>query len=187
MAIVPTSNTLTPFVITMVLAYLVSLAKTVNASLNLAYHDSMADPTFPARFSTANNMLNNTVTNLFQQYTAAKNAGSGLSNQNSGLQGEVVQLGAKLAAIKKEADTYDREFLDRSADRKPRGFFSSRGISTFQDWILLIFYIAYGAICASLVIYAIGRPGGTFQEAFTVLLVSVVVGVMMSAVILRFV
>lgn len=171
----------------MALACRISLAKTVDASLNLAYHDSMADPTFPARFSTANNMLNNTTTNLFQQYTAAKNAGSALSNQNSGLQGEVVQLGAKLAAVKKEADTYDREFLDRSADRKPPGFFSSRGITTFQDWILLIFYIAYGAICASLVIYAMTRPGGTFQEAFTVLLVSVVVGVMMSAVILRFV
>jgi len=171
----------------MALAYRISLAKTVNASLNLVYHDSMADPTFPARFSTANNMLNNTTTNLFQQYTAAKNAGTALSNQNSGLQAEVVQLGAKLAAIKKEADTYDREFLDRSADKKPPGFFSSRGISTFQDWILLIFYIAYAAICASLVIYAVTRPGGTFQEAFTVLLVSVVVGVMMSAVILRFV
>jgi hypothetical protein len=147
----------------------------------------MADPTFPARFLTANNMLNNTTTNLFQQYTAVKNAGSALTAQNSGLQAEVAQLGAKLASIKKEADTYDREFLDRTADKKPLGVFRSRGITTFQDWILLIFFVAYGAICASLAIYGMRREGGGLTEGFMVILVSVTVGIMMSAVILRFV
>jgi hypothetical protein len=147
----------------------------------------MADPTFPARFLTANTTLNNTTTNLFQQYMAAKNAGSALTSQNTGLQAEVTQLGAKLSAIKKEADTYDREFLDRSADKKPLGIFPSRGITTFQDWILLIFFVAYGAICASLAIYGMRREGGGLREGFMVILISVIVGVMMSAVILRFV
>jgi hypothetical protein len=147
----------------------------------------MADPTFPARFLTANTMLNNTTTTLFQQYMDAKNAASALTSQNTGLQAQVTQLGAKLASIKKEADTYDREFLDRTADKKPLGVFRSRGITTFQDWILLIFFIAYGAICASLAIYAMRREGGGLREGFMVILVSVIVGIMMSAVILRFV
>jgi hypothetical protein len=112
----------------------------------------MGDTSFPARFATANTMLNNTTTNLFNQHTVAKNASTALSTQNTTLQAEVATLRAKLANIKKMGDTYDREFLDRSAGKNMGGPFRRIGIITLQDWLLFIFFLCYALMTISITI-----------------------------------
>ena len=64
----------------------------------------MGDQSFPAKYTTAQNMLNTTTTNLFQQYVAAQTAGASLSSQNTGLQAQVLSLKSKLANIKKSEE-----------------------------------------------------------------------------------
>jgi hypothetical protein len=145
----------------------------------------MADTSFPARFATANGMLNNTATNLFNQYTIAKNASGALSTQNTALQAEVETLRAKLANIKKMGDTYDREFLDRSAGKKAIGPFRRIGIITLQDWLLFIFFLCYAAVSISIILYAAAHY--SLAMAGLVLIISFIIGVMMSAVMIRFI
>lgn len=155
--------------------------------LKIAFNVSMADPSFPARYSTALAMLNTTTTNLFQQYTAAQTAGSSLTGQNTQLQAQVESLNAKLANIKKTGETYDREFIDRSAGKGSVGFARLRGISTLQDWLLLIFFVSYAIICICILFYTVAASQEKLFAGVMVLTTSVIFGVMMSAVIMRFI
>ena len=145
----------------------------------------MADPSFPARYTTATDMLNNTTTNLFNQYTIAQTASGALTRQNTQLQAEVESLSAKLAQIKTAGDTYDREFLDRSAGKNNQGVFRRNGITTLQDWLFLIFFISYAVICIGFSIFVAGQSGIAYGAIS--LAVSVIIGIMMSAVMMRFV
>lgn len=145
----------------------------------------MADPSFPARYSTATDMLNNTTTNLFNQYTIAQTASGALTGQNTKLQAEVESLSAKLAHIKMAGDTYDREFLDRSAGKRNDGVLRRYGVSTLQDWLFFIFFISYAVITITFTAYVLDENGIGYAAISAI--VSLIIGVMMSAVMMRFV
>ena len=148
---------------------------------------SMGDTTFPARYTTTKGMLDTTATNLFQQYTAGQTASASLMSQSSVLKAELDSLNTKLANIKKAGDTYDREFIDRSAGKNNMGFFRRRGITTLQDWLLFFFFLSYAIICIMVIVYSTAM---STQKALTfgmTLSLSLIVGVMMSAVVMRFI
>jgi Flp pilus assembly protein TadB len=148
---------------------------------------SMGDTTFPARYTTTKGMLDTTVTNLFQQYKAGQTASASLTNQSSVLKAELDSLNTKLTNIKKTGDTYDREFIDRSAGKNNMGFFRRRGITTLQDWLLFFFFLSYAIICIIVIVYSTAM---STQKALTfgmTFFLSLVVGVMMSAVVMRFI
>lgn len=132
-------------------------------------------------------MLNTTTTNLFGQYTDAQTASSSLTGQNTQLQAEVESLNAKLANIKKTGDTYDREFLDRSAGRTNHSAMRRMGISTLQDWLFLIFFLAYAIISICIFLYTLSASNYNLFSSGAVLVVSVIIGIMMTAVMMRFV
>jgi len=161
--------------------------ETVRWHLKLVLNGSMGDQPFPAKYTTAQNMLNTTTTNLFQQYVAAQNAGNSLTSQNTGLQANVLSLKSKLANIKKSGDTYDREFLDRSAKPAGQGIFRKRGITTLQDWLLFLFFLSYAIISLSILIFTVMVSREKLYAGLMVFIVTSVLGVMMSAVIMRFV
>lgn len=164
------------------------LQKTVRrGSLNLTYDDSMGDQTFPARYTTALNMLNTTTTNLYTQYVSAQTIGDNLTKQKSELQTQVTSLNAKLATINKTGDTYDREFLDRSPTNTKRGFFNRNGISTLQDWLLFMFFISYVIICITILVFTVMASRYKVYAGCMVFIISIIFGVMMSAVIMRFI
>ena len=144
----------------------------------------MADPSFPARYSTATDMLNNTTTHLFNQYTVAQTASGALRNQNKALQSEVESLSTKLSHIKMAGDTYDREFLDRSAGKQD-GVLRRYGLTTLQDWLFFIFFLAYAIIAFSFIGYTVSQSG--IAVGAIVAAVTLIIGVMMSAVMMRFV
>ena len=146
----------------------------------------MGDQPFPAKYTTAQNMLNTTATTLFQQYVTAQNAGTSLTSQNTVLQSQVLSLKSKLANIKKSGDTYDREFLDRSGKPANQGIFSKRGITTLQDWLFFLFFLSYAIISISILIFTVMISREKIYAGTMVFIVTAVVGVMISATIMRF-
>ena len=83
------------------------------------------------------------------------------------------------------AETYDREFLDRSAGSSWR-FFQRFGISTLQDWLVMILYVLYLIICITLFIIAVKVSPQKILAGVTILLVSIFFGLMITGLILRF-
>jgi ribosome-binding ATPase YchF (GTP1/OBG family) len=81
------------------------------------------------------------VKDRFSRYDELRQRSATSIDQNDELNNTIVNLKSKLANIKTAADTYDREYLDRMADKPLSGFARSRGISTLQDWVLLLFFI----------------------------------------------
>ena len=131
-------------------------------------------------------MLDTTATNLFNQYEASLRASSSLTQQSSVLQAKLNSLNTKLTNIKKTADTYDREFIDRSAGKNNIGFFRKRGISTLQDWILFFFFLSYAIICISIIVYSTAMSTQKIITFAMTSTASLVLGVMISAVVMRF-
>jgi hypothetical protein len=150
---------------------------------DLALFHSMADPSFPARYAATLNMLNTTSQNMFTQYSQIQAASKSLVSQSNTMQSEVQNLKAKLANVKKVSDTYDREFLDRSAVKAPFGFWQSRGVSTLQDWVFFMFFVSYAIICMCIFAVAVQKSA---MAATLVLVVSIIVGIMMSLVVVMF-
>lgn len=105
-----------------------------------------ADTTFTSQVNGALELLqsaNDTFTNTYS--TQVSNSASS-DEQVKSLQASVKTLKAKLANIKKVSDTYDREYLDRVSVTPIGGFWRTRGVSTLQDWVLLIFFSIYGIL-----------------------------------------
>ena len=147
----------------------------------------MGDTTFPARFTTAKNMLNTTTTDIFQQYIGLQRSSTSLTRQNSTLAAELTSLKAKLAGIHKQNETYDREFLDRSAGKKNYGIFRRNGIVTLQDWLLFLFFVGYALICVIVIMYYVLNKQITTYYLLMGIVVCTIFGIMMSAVIIRFI
>ena len=147
----------------------------------------MGDTTFPARFTTAKNMLNTTTTDIFQQYIALQRSSTSLTSQNSALAAELTSLKAKLAGIHKQNETYDREFLDRSAGKKNYGMFRRNGIVTLQDWLLFLFFVGYAVICVIVLLYYVLNKQFNSYYLIMGIIVCTIFGIMMSAVIIRFI
>jgi hypothetical protein len=147
----------------------------------------MGDTTFPARFTMAKNMLNTTTTDVFQQYIGLQQSSSSLTNQNKKLTAELTELKAKLAGIQKQNETYDREFLDRSAGKNNTGVFRRNGITTLQDWILFLFFVGYALICIIVLVYYVMNAPFNGYYLLMGITICTIFGIMMSAVIIRFI
>jgi RsiW-degrading membrane proteinase PrsW (M82 family) len=146
----------------------------------------MTDLSFPARYTAAKNMLTNTVQNLFDQYTATQNTSASLIAQNNDLQLKVNALKAKLKAVKTAVDTYDREFVDRSAGKRTRSYFQQHGLHTLQDWLLFLFFVFYAFICVSLFGVVVYYANNKMSAGIKVVLFSFILGVMIAGMITRF-
>jgi hypothetical protein len=156
--------------------------------LKIGVYDRMgtvADASFPARLTTTTNMLNNTVPNLFNQYQTMLRNSASLTKQNSGLQSQVNALKSKLKDIEKISETYDREFLDRTAINK-RGFFQAFGVYTMQDWLVLIFFVLYSIICFSILCFVLIKSTQKLVGALIVIGFSIFIGLMLIGIIMRF-
>ena len=156
--------------------------------LKIGLYDSMgaiSDPSFPARLTTTTSMLNNTLPGLYSSYEAKIKNSSSLIQQKDSLQSTVKSLEAKKKDIDASSDTYHREFLDRSAGSSWR-FFQRFGISTLQDWLVMILYVLYGIICITVFIIAVVASPQKILAGVTILCVSVFFGLMMTGLILRF-
>jgi hypothetical protein len=127
--------------------------------------------------------VNDMYTNTYSRQVS----GSGNSHTQLGeLDNEVVSLRAKLERLKTVSDTYDREYLDRMEEKPLGGFWRSRGVSTLQDWVLLSFFVIYTFITIGLIILAVMNTTYPLMYVVFISLISFVMGIMISAVLVRF-
>jgi hypothetical protein len=144
------------------------------------------DPNFLSQVLSLQKLLESTRDTYNNTYsTQLSNSGS--SNvQLTGLEQTLVQLRAKLANVRKISDTYDREYLDRLADKPLNSFWRLRGVSTLQDWVLLIFFLIYGIISLSLVVAVVMFSSAPVFNGVMLLGASFSIAVMIVGVIVRF-
>lgn len=92
----------------------------------------------------ANCLINlNNVEFLSGEYQNRTSQVGALVEQKKGLQNKLQSTKSKTQDVFQSAETYEREFLDRSETlRLPR-----QGFATLQDGILFLFFIAYFSIC----------------------------------------
>jgi hypothetical protein len=131
-------------------------------------------------------MLNNTATNLYQQYTLQMSNSAALIQQNQDIQAQVTELRGKLASVNMVSDTYEREFLDRTSLGSTRTIFQRIGITTFQDWLLIMFYIAYAILSLGFVAAAVFASQQKVLAGVSSVGISIVVGMLLTGIILRF-
>ena len=129
----------------------------------------------------------NSIKDRYDRYNELKQSSGTSIKQNTGLQDTLTTLKSKLANVKRVADTYDREYLDRVADKPLSGFWQSRGVSTLQDWILLLFFFMYTIISLGLVFLVItAADRSALFNGFMILSFAFSLGVMLTVVIVRF-
>jgi hypothetical protein len=141
-----------------------------------------------ARGSAMLDNLNNIGNMYTNTYLSLKNGSSG-SSQNS-LQ--INKLQATLDSIQRKIDstedvisTYEREFKDRYELESPFTFWRKRGVSTLQDWILFSFFLMYSLVCLCFVGLCFNTEY-MYYNIIVVVLCSFVVGVLLTAIIVRF-
>ena len=145
----------------------------------------MADP--PATQKEVILKMIDSISDRFIAYNEAKARSAMSVNQNEALQNTIINLKSKLANLKTMADTYDREYLDRMADKPLSGFARSRGISTLQDWVLLLFFIMYAIISIGMALLVVTSNGpNAMFNGLMIVTFSFSLGVMLTAAIVRF-
>jgi hypothetical protein len=129
----------------------------------------------------ANTLINlNNVEFLSGQYQNRSSQVASLVDQRKSLEGRIQAAKAKKQDILQSAEAYEREFMERAATQKlPRP-----GFATAQDVILLLFFIAYLAICGA-ILYATLKTGNPMVLGFTIV-VLFVAGILIAELIRRF-
>jgi hypothetical protein len=123
---------------------------------------------------------------LNNELTLLKASGRTVVSQADSISEQADHLRNKLSDIRKDAETYNQEFLDRLNTSGTPGFTKLRGLTTLQDWVLFFFYIIYVIICIAITIFAVSMTRYKLYAATVVIAFSVMIGCMMTAVIIRF-
>jgi len=141
-----------------------------------------------------NRMADTTVVNALLKSASDANdklvdlqsSNSAATTQAGGIRSKVTELRNKLSDAKKDAETYNQEFLDRMNNGGGVGFMKLRGVSTLQDWVLLYFYIIFGILCLCMAGLAAYVAKNSVVAASVVLAFGTLIGCLMTAVLVRF-
>jgi hypothetical protein len=144
------------------------------------------DPNFLSQVLSLQKLLESTRDSYNNTYTRQISSAGSSNMQLSGLQENLVQLRAKLASVRKISDTYDREYLDRMADKPLNSFWRLRGVSTLQDGVLLVFFFIYGIITLTLVVMVVMFSKAPVFNGVMLLGTALALGIMITGVIVRF-
>jgi hypothetical protein len=126
------------------------------------------------------------ITSLYNdKYLTLVSAVGRYSEDRAKLQDTIDSLDTKIKLKNITLSTYDREFLDRRASEQPYTFWRLRGVSTLQDWVLFVFFVIYGIICATALLITLISQYPVYNFCL-VLLSSVAIGIMITATIVRF-
>ncbi len=113
-------------------------------------------------------------------------AQSSSTDKKVALDSELTSLKSQLASIRKSAETYDREFLDRKqAGEGVATRWRRWGISTVQDWSLAAFFASYALACLTAILYAVMYAPEKKMAIGTIILAAVVLGIFIATMLLR--
>jgi hypothetical protein len=129
----------------------------------------------------ANTLINlNNVEFLSGQYQNRVSTLASLVDQKKTLQGRIQAAKAKKQDILQSAETYEKEFIDRSTLQQKY----TTGFLTFQDGILFAFFAAYLALCG-IALHTLLKNGNPLFLIFGVF-VFLVTGILIAELIRRF-
>jgi hypothetical protein len=143
------------------------------------------DPDFQGRVTLLKNTLT-TANDLYVGFKSMQQAQSSSTDKKVALDSELTSLKSQLASIRKSAETYDREFLDRKqAGEGVATRWRRWGISTVQDWSLAAFFASYALACLTAILYAVMYAPEKKMAIGTIILAAVVLGIFIATMLLR--
>lgn len=122
---------------------------------------------------------------LFTQYEQIRGSQAGPINNAQILRTKKVDLQNELTDLVAQADTLNTEFTDRSAAENITKL-QSWGVSTKQDWVLLIFFASYALACIVVMIYTVMASATKIRAAAIIAIVSIIFGIGIGGVIKYF-
>ena len=124
---------------------------------------------------------------LYNKYVQlAGNSGGAIQNSQL-LASQKVDLKNQLVALTTEAETLNREFIDRSEAAPIKATFLKRiGFSTTQDWVLASFFGSYVLGWLVLFIYIIRYSTQITQGLLVATILAVILGAAISSLLLYF-
>lgn len=131
------------------------------------------------------NNIGSMYTNTYLSLVKSPSGTAESSSQINKLQATIDSIQRKIDSTEDVISTYEREFKDRYELDTPFTFWRKRGVSTLQDWILFSFFLMYGLVCLCF----IGLCFNTeyiYYNIIVVVLCSFVVGILLTAIIVRF-
>ena len=92
----------------------------------------------------------------------------------------------ELAKMKNTTEVHDREYMDLAQSGEKPNIWQRNGLATLQDWVLFLFFTVYGLFVLGLLI-AVGMSGKNIIMGFvSIILGSLVFGIMISTIIMRY-
>ena len=108
------------------------------------------------------------------------------SLQKGNLANKVAAMKLRLAEMKNTTEVHDREYVDFAQTGKKPTLLQRYGLSTTQDWVLFLFFTVYGLFVLGLLI-AVGLSGtNIIAGMISIILGSLVFGIMISTIIMRY-
>jgi hypothetical protein len=121
---------------------------------------------------------------LFTEYQQLLGTQSGPINNAKILNLKKIDLENKLRDITADVNTLNTEFDDRSSVKRFSKL-ETLGLTSRQDWILLIFFVSYALLSIVILTYSViyTEPQQRIKAALVVILISAVLGIMTGGVI----
>ncbi len=147
----------------------------------------MGDENFKARATLLQYLVDTTAVDFYNQYQAIQTNQASNTQISSDLRDTELGLRSELSQIQKSADAYNREFLDRRANGEGTvGTLGTRGFSTTQDFVLGGFFLSYALASLSLIVFVLYTTRQKGFMAVTLLFASVMIGIFLTFLILRY-
>ena len=117
-------------------------------------------------------------------YKAAKTSSNQI--QHSNLAMKVSAMKSELAEMINTREVHDREYEDYVQSGEKPTIWQRNGLSTVQDWVLFLFFTVYGLFVVGLLIAVSMSGTNVLMGLFSVILSSLIFGIMISTIIMRY-
>lgn len=81
--------------------------------------------------------------NLYSTYSTQVPNKLRYENESKTIDNKIQGLNLQLQDLDRKDETYDREFLDRTRNPRPKGFFYRMGLRTTEDCVFAYFFFSY--------------------------------------------
>lgn len=129
----------------------------------------------------------NQVKSMYDNYTSLKGYMAPYGGYAAAMAAKKGELEANLARMDDVIRTYEHEFQERSQNGTARpGFWARRGLITSGDWALAFFYLAYATMCLTVIVYIYKNSKTPTRGVVTAAFFFAIIGLMITATLLRF-
>jgi hypothetical protein len=128
----------------------------------------------------------NTCKEAYNKYTSLKAYMTPYGDYSTAVAARRGELQAALHRMDDVIETYNKDYMEHAPSARP-GFWAQRGFSTAGDKALGLFYLSYVLACAMVIAYIYQNSRTPGRGVAITILFFLIVGIMMSAVFIRFI